>query len=247
MISIFPLSQDNLLGFTLDGEVDEEGIRKLLIAVEAKVVTHGKLRLLGNIKSIGGFQSFQSFWKALKAKKDLWDKIEKYAILTNQSWLGALTDGIDWLTPNMEVRTFKLNEGELAHQWLKEDPAPKESADSVKEIDLGDERLLGLAIVGKMNSTDYERINLLVEEKVKKYGKAKILLEIVSTDGLNVRTLWEDLKTSVGLYKDLERVAIIGDQAWLKTSVKLSDLLTPGLELAAFSTIERQRAVAWLD
>ncbi len=71
MISVFPLSQSNLLGFTLDGEVDDEGMRKLLMAVEAKVITHGKLRLLGNIKNIGGFQDFQTFWKLLKAKTEL--------------------------------------------------------------------------------------------------------------------------------------------------------------------------------
>ena len=37
MVTVFPLSQDNMLGFTLDGEVDEPGMRKLLMAVEAKV------------------------------------------------------------------------------------------------------------------------------------------------------------------------------------------------------------------
>ncbi|MCP9236580.1 STAS/SEC14 domain-containing protein [Lewinella sp. JB7] len=246
MISVFPLSQDNMLGFTLDGEVDEEGMRRLLMAVEAKVVTHGRLRLLGNIKNVGGFASYQSFWDTIKAKKDLLHKIEKYAILTDHGWLTTLSGGIDWFTPRMEVKTFRLDEGEVAHQWLKTDTEPLVS-EGVKTVDLGDDRLLGLAIVGKLNIADYDRINTLVEEKVRHHGKARILLEIVSTEGINARTLWEDLKTSLKLYKDLERVAIVGDQSWLKTSVKLSDLLTPGLDLAAFSTIDRKRAISWLD
>ncbi|MBB4079146.1 hypothetical protein GGR28_001766 [Lewinella aquimaris] len=246
MISVFPLSQDNMLGFTLDGEVDEEGMRRLLMAVEAKVVTHGRLRLLGNIKNVGGFPSYQAFWNTIKAKKELLDKIEKYAILTDHGWLTTLSGGIDWITPRMEVKTFRLDEGEIAHRWLKIDKEPLVS-NGVKEIDLGSSRLLGLAIVGKLNTADYDRINALVEEKVRHHGKARILLEIVSTDGINARTLWEDLKTSIKYYKDLERVAIVGDQTWLKTSVKLSDLLTPGLDLAAFSTVERNRAIAWLD
>lgn len=247
MVTIFPLSQDNMLGFTLDGEVDDEGMRKLLMAVEAKVITHGKLRLLGNIKNVSGFANYQSFWNTIKTKKELLDKVEKYAILTDHGWLSTITEGIDWLAPRMEVRTFRLNEGEVAHQWLRQDVDEPKTAEAVKEVDLGDPRLLGLAIVGKLTTADYDHINLLVEEKVKHYGRARILLEVVSTDGINARTLWEDLKTSLRLYKDLERVAIIGDQTWLKTSVKLSDLLTPGLDLAAFSTVERKRAIAWLD
>jgi len=246
MISVFPLSQSNLLGFTLDGEVDDEGMRKLLMAVEAKVITHGKLRLLGNIKNVGGFQDFQTFWKLLKAKTELWDRIEKYAILTDYSWITSLTGGLDWLTPRMEVKTFGLGDGELAHEWLKLDPAP-EMSESLKEIDLGGERLLGLAIIGKMNTADYDRINVLIEEQAKKYGKARIMLEIVTSAGFSGKALLEDLKTSVKQYKNVERMAIIGDQSWLKTTVRLSDLLTPGLELSAFGTTERKRAVAWLE
>ncbi|MEL7160033.1 MAG: STAS/SEC14 domain-containing protein [Bacteroidota bacterium] len=244
MISVFPLSQSNMLGFTLDGEVDDEGIRKFMMAVEAKVMTHGKVRLLGNVKSIGGFQSFQGFWKTLRTKKELWDKVEKYAILTDHSWLASLSGSLDWLTPRMEVKTFGLDEGELAHAWLKLDPATVTS-EGLKEIDLGDERLLGLAIIGNMTVVDYDRINTLIEEQAAKYGKARIMLEVVETS-FSGQALIEDIKASVKNYKNVERMAIIGDQGWLKTTVRLGDLLTPGLELAAFSTVERKRAIAWL-
>ena len=247
MVTVFPLSQDNMLGFTLDGEVDEPGMRKLLMAVEAKVVTHGKVRLLGNIKNVGGFASYQAFWNTVKAKRELWEKIEKYAILTDHGWLSTLSGGIDFLTPRMEVKTFALHEGELAHRWLKMDTEAPTSSEGVRVVDLANERLLGLAIVGKLYPIDYDRINVLVEEKVRHHGKARLLIEVVNTEALSIRTLWEDLKASMKLYKDLERVAIIGDQSWLKTSVKLSDLLTPGLELAAFSSTEHQRAIAWLE
>lgn len=246
MISVFPLSQSNLLGFTLDGEVDDEGMRKLLMAVEAKVITHGKLRLLGNIKNIGGFQDFQTFWKLLKAKTELWDRIEKYAILTDKSWLASLSGSLDWLTPRMDVKTFGIDEGELAHAWLKLDPAP-ETSEALKEIDLGTERLLGIAIIGKMGIADYDRLNTLIEEQAAKYGQARIMLEIVTSSGFSGKALLEDLKTSVKQYKNVERMAIIGDQSWLKTTVRLSDLLTPGLELSAFGTTERKRAISWLE
>ena len=246
MVSVFALSEPHLLGFTLDGEVNDDNLSKLLIAVEAKVLTHGKIRLLGNIKSIGGFQGLQTFWRLLRAKTELWDKIEKYAILTDHGWLASLTGSIDWLTPRMEIKTFALSEGELAHAWLKLDPVETGTGEAVKEIDLGDERLLGLAIVDKMEIADFDRINTLIEEQALKYGQARILLEVVYT-GFSGQALMEDLKASIKNYKKVERIAIIGDQSWLKTTVKLGDLLTPGLDLAAFNTIERGRAVSWLS
>ena len=247
MISVFPLSQPNLLGFTLDGEVDDEGMRRLLMAVEAKIATHGKLRLLGNIKNIGGFQDFQTFWKLLKAKTEIWDRVEKYALLTDHGWLSSLSGSLDWLTPRMEIKVFALSDGERAHTWLKRDPAPGDVSESLKEIDLGSERLLGLAIIGPMKIADYDRLNVLIEEQAARYGKARILLEIVTSSTFSGKALLEDLKTSVKQYKNVERMAIIGDQSWLKTTVRLSDLLTPGLELSAFGTTERRRAVAWLE
>lgn len=244
MVSVFPLSEPHLLGFTLDGEVNDDSLRKLLIAVEAKVLTHGRIRLLGNIKSIGGFQSFQTFWRLLRKKTELWDKIEKYALLTDHGWLASLTGSIDWLTPRMDIKTFALSEGELAHAWLKIDPKER-PAEAVKEIDLGDPRLLGLAVVDKMETTDYDRINALIEEQARKYGQARILLEVVYT-GFSGQALLEDLKASIRNYAKVERIAVVGNQSWLKTTVKLGDLLTPGLDLAAFTTVERGRAVSWL-
>lgn len=244
MISVFPLSQPNMLGFTLDGEVDDEGIRKLLTAVEAKVLTHGKLRLLGNIKNLNGFQHFQTFWETLKLKRDLWGKIEKYAILTDHGWLASLSGSLHWLTPRMEIKTFTLAEGERAHEWLKLDPKERTN-EGLKEIDLGDNRLLGLAIIGTMTPSDYDRLNVVIQENAAQFGKARVLLEVVDTT-FSGPALLEDLRASIKNYASVERLAIIGDQSWLKSTVKLGDLLTPGLDVAAFNTTERARAVAWL-
>lgn len=245
MLTVFPLSQDNLLGFTLDGEIDETGISMFLTAVEAKVMTHGKIRLLGNIKNIGGFDSFRTFWDTLRTKKDLWDKIEKYALLSDSGLLDSAINNLGWLASHMEVKTFKLSDGEAAHEWLKQPLAPK-SAKALKFVEMGPDNVLGLAIVDKMEVADYEKFNYYLEDHVQKHGKARIFLEIVDMKGLSLRALYEDLKTAVKHYNSIERMAIIGDQGWLKGSVKVSDLLTPGLDMAAFGTDERQRAIDWL-
>lgn len=246
MITAFPLSQPSMLGFTIDGEVDDEGLRRLLLALEAKVAAHGRVRLLGNVKRIGSFESFESFGKLLRAKSGVWDHVEKYAILTDHDWLGMITSGVDWLTPRTEVRTFKLSEGEVAHQWLKLPPVVPPPAEGFREVDLADGHLLGIAIIGKLNVPDYDRLNSLIEEQVKKHGRAKLLIEIVDLGDLSFRTLLEDLRTGIRFYRKLDRVAFVGDQGWLRPSAALGDLILPGVEVAAFGTTDRGRAVAWL-
>lgn len=245
MLTVFPLSQDNMLGFTLDGEIDDAGISLFLTAVEAKTLTHGKIRLLGNIKDIGGFDSFRTFFDTLRAKKDLWDKIEKYALLSDSSILDTAINNLDWLASHMIIKTFKLSEGEAAHAWLKEDPAPKVSK-ALKFIEMAESNILGLAIVDKMEIADYDKFNYYLTDHVEKYGKAHVFLEIIDMKGVSLRALYEDLKTAIKHYSSIDRMAIIGDQSWLKGSVKVSDLFTPGLDMAAFGSDERQRAIDWL-
>lgn len=245
MLTVFPLSQDNMLGFTLDGDIDDSGVSLFVTAVEAKVLTHGKVRLLGNIKNIGGFDSFRTFWDTLRTKKELWDKIEKYALLSDSSILDSAVSNLSWLASHIEIKTFKLSEGEAAHEWLKTPIAPKESK-ALKFIDLGHDNILGLAIVDKMEVADYEKFNYYVSDKVEQYGKVRLFLEIVDMKGVSLRALYEDLKTAIKHYGSIERMAIIGDQSWLKGSVKVSDLLTPGLDMTAFGTDERARAIDWL-
>lgn len=245
MLTVFPLSQENMLGFTLDGEIDDKGINLFMTAVEAKTLTHGKIRLLGNLKNIGGFDSFRTFWDTLRAKRHLWEKIEKYALLSDSDLLQKAIDNLDWLAGSTEIKTFRLSEGEVAHEWLKADPAPRE-AKALRYVEMEPTNILGLAIVDRMEVIDYEKFDYHLEDHVQKFGKARIFLEIVDLKGVSLRALYEDIKTAVKHYSSIERMAIIGDQAWLKSSVKLSDLLTPGLDLAAFGTNERQRAIDWL-
>ncbi len=246
MLSVFPLSQENMLGFTIDGEIDATGMRRFLTAVEAKVLAHDKIRLLGNIKNIGGFDNLQTFWDSLKAKRELWDKIEKYAILTDSKLLETTANSLDWVAPHILIKTFKISEGEVAHQWLGEPLPVKEESVGFRLIDMGHPHLLGLAIVGRLEVADYEKISYHIQDVAEQHTKVRVFLEIVQLKAPSFRALWEDIKTSVKHYNDIERVAIVGDQAWLKASVKVGDLLTPGLDMAAFAASDRQRAMNWL-
>ncbi|MEM6395523.1 MAG: STAS/SEC14 domain-containing protein [Bacteroidota bacterium] len=245
MITIFPLSEPNMLGFTIDGQIDDEGLQRFLLAIEAKVTTHGKVRLLGNIKNLGGWNNFKTLWSKRQMKTEYWDHIEKYAVLTDSDILSSITGSVDWFTSGLLIKSFPLSAGEEAHQWLAE-PMPEEPPPALRQIELANTRLLGLAIVGKLTDKDYELLDMLIEDQRRDHGKARIYLEIVDLEGISFRAIWQDLKTTVKHYSHIERIAIVGDQGWLKATIKVSDLMTPGLDMQAFPTEDRQRAMNWL-
>ncbi|MEO0626627.1 MAG: STAS/SEC14 domain-containing protein, partial [Bacteroidota bacterium] len=177
---------------------------------------------------------------------EYWDHIEKYAVLTDSDLLSGLTGSIDWLTSGLLIKSFPLSAGEEAHQWLAE-PMPEEPPPALRQIELANTRLLGLAIVGQLTQKDYDLLDVLIEDQKKEYGKARIYLEIVDLQGISFRAIWQDLRTTIKHYTQIERIAIVGDQSWLKATIKVSDLMTPGLDMQAFPTEERQRALNWLE
>ncbi len=245
MISTFPLRNDNLIGFTIDGTVDQAGLDKLIDLIEDRARAHDKIRLLANIRSVSGWDSLTTFWKNLRAKKELVGKIEKYALLSDSGWVKWMTGPVDWLFPGIEYRHFQLSEGEAAHTWLAALLSPEPPA-ALRRLDMAEDGVLGLAISGTMQPKDYETLNILLDTQVEAHGKAKLYLEIIDWEGINFRSLFEDFKTSLRYYAKIERMAVIGDQSWLKAATKISDLLTPGLEMQAFPTTDRKRAIGWL-
>ena len=128
MISTFPLRNDNLIGFTIDGTVDQAGLDKLIDLIEDRARAHDKIRLLANIRSVSGWDSLTTFWKNLRAKKELVGKIEKYALLSDSGWVKWMTGPVDWLFSGIEYRHFQLSEGEAAHTWLAAPLSPEPPA-----------------------------------------------------------------------------------------------------------------------
>lgn len=84
--------------------------------------------------------------------------------------------------------------------------------DSLNVLSSG--KLLHVRVTGKLTKESYEQLVPLVDQLIKEHGRLRILFEMHDFHGWNVRAMWEDIKFDASHWKDIERLAIVGESKW---------------------------------
>ncbi|QDT88764.1 MULTISPECIES: SpoIIAA family protein [Gimesia] len=69
-------------------------------------------------------------------------------------------------------------------------------------------------VSGKLTKEDYELFTPQVEQWISKYGKLRILFEMEDFHGWTAGALWEDIKFDLKHFKDIKKIAMIGEKSW---------------------------------
>ena len=69
-------------------------------------------------------------------------------------------------------------------------------------------------VTGKLTKDAYEAFAPVVDEQIQEHGKIRILFEMHDFHGWTAGALWEDLKFDFKHWKDIERLAIVGESKW---------------------------------
>ncbi len=107
-------------------------------------------------------------------------------------------------------------------------------------------KTLSVKLSGKLTKEDYERFVPEVESLIKKHGKIRILLEMHDFHGWTVGALWEDIKFDVKHFKDIERLAMVGDRKWEAGMAAFCKPFTTA-KVQYFDTSEAAKAAEWLQ
>jgi hypothetical protein len=86
------------------------------------------------------------------------------------------------------------------------------SAVTLKETNGG--KTLEIQLTGKLTNEDYEQLVPAVERLVKEHGRIRILVEMRDFHGWTAGALWQDLKFDAKHFRDIERVAMVGETKW---------------------------------
>ena len=73
---------------------------------------------------------------------------------------------------------------------------------------------LEIQLTGKLAKGDYEQLVPAVERLVKEHGRIRILVEMRDFHGWTAGALWQDIKFDAKHFKDIERVAMVGETKW---------------------------------
>jgi len=113
----------------------------------------------------------------------------------------------------------------------------------LKEIEDG--RILEVHLTGKLVKEDYEALIPAVERLVKKYGKIRMLVEMLDFHGWTCGALWEDTKFAAHHFHDIERLAIVGESKWEKGMATFCKPFTKA-EVRYFDYTKSAEARDWL-
>jgi hypothetical protein len=76
-------------------------------------------------------------------------------------------------------------------------------------------------------------------------GKRRVIEIIRHFTGIELSALWTDIKMGVPLARQIERIAVVADQVWIRQFAELGHLFT-NAELKVFPPEELAEARAWI-
>lgn len=78
------------------------------------------------------------------------------------------------------------------------------------------ENLLAIHLSGTLHKDDYRQFVPEVERAIRDKGKVRMLVEMSEFHGWDAGALWEDVKFDARHFRDIARLAIVGDSKWEK-------------------------------
>ncbi|MBI1355808.1 MAG: STAS/SEC14 domain-containing protein [Acidobacteria bacterium] len=85
---------------------------------------------------------------------------------------------------------------------------------SVKMNHEPESRALEVTMEGKLQAEDYETFVPVVEDLIKQYGSLDLLVNLHDFHGWTAGALWEDIKFDVKHFRDIGKLAIVGETKW---------------------------------
>lgn len=121
MIEIIPFDEPDIIGFRLDGKIDDAGYDQAVAEIQQAIANNNKISIYAEVVKFGGM-SIETFFENFKIKfgflKEL-DKFEKEAIVSDKQWLESMIKLSDKLFASVEVRYFPFEDKEDALTWVK--------------------------------------------------------------------------------------------------------------------------------
>jgi hypothetical protein len=117
---------------------------------------------------------------------------------------------------------------------------------TVEIAELAAGKVVEVKISGKLHKEDYERFVPLFEKLIADHGKLRVLVEMHTFHGWDVSALWQDMKFDLKHFKDIERLALVGESKWEKGMATFCKPFTTA-KIRYFDVAEASVAKAWIE
>lgn len=103
-------------------------------------------------------------------------------------------------------------------------------------------------ITGKLQSSDMQQVIELAETVTSSTEKANIVLTVDSIEGFEWSVVGKEVAHLPALFRmllQLDRIAVVADQVWIRTAARIESALLPGVTYEVFPRQKLQQALAW--
>lgn len=107
-------------------------------------------------------------------------------------------------------------------------------------------KMLEVSLTGKLVKEDYETFVPAVERLVKQHGKIRMLMAMHDFHGWTAGALWEDTKFAAHHFRDIERLAVVGETKWQHGMATFCKPFTTA-EVRHFDHTAMDEARVWLE
>ncbi|MFB3890524.1 MAG: STAS/SEC14 domain-containing protein [Phycisphaerae bacterium] len=116
---------------------------------------------------------------------------------------------------------------------------------SVQVDEVDDGKVVVIRVSGRLAKEDYERFVPEVDRLVERHGRIRMLLEMHDFHGWSCGALWEDTKFAFRHFRDIERLAVVGEKKWQRGMATFCKPFTKA-EVRYFDHNHTDEARAWL-
>jgi len=116
---------------------------------------------------------------------------------------------------------------------------------SVEFTEEYDGKLLTIQVGDKLTVDDYHQFVPAMERLLAKHDQISILFDMDDFHGWKLGALWEDIKFDLKHFKDISRLAMVGDRTWEKWMATFCRPFTTA-EVRYFDQSEFEQARKWI-
>jgi hypothetical protein len=107
-------------------------------------------------------------------------------------------------------------------------------------------KVIEVHITGKLAKEDYEHFAPIVEELIRDFGKINVLVSMHDFHGWTAGALWEDIKFDLKHFRDIARLAIVGETKWEQGMATFCRPFTTA-KIRYFDRKDEAAAKAWIE
>jgi SpoIIAA-like len=222
MLELLP-APEHVVALRVNGSIDRDDIERGIAAVEDALARQECIALYTEIAMTGMTPGAfaRDLGYGLRHLREL-RRFARIAVVTEQEWVRRVVQVQGRILPQIEIRTFTPGEQDAALTWVAQpittgEPEAAQAPPSVHLIETTRPDVIGFEVNGRIRRDDMHLLVGAFEQALGAHERLRVLVRIVTFDGITLEALREEGLASVKLrgWRQVERYALVGGPAWM--------------------------------